>query len=105
MNLRTVKTLENAALRALADHLLGLDLEPFHQPAVLLLRQFLHLLGASRPLVAAPRIQPLIQKQEAVAFPVKRLHAVATLPAEQEEGVVERVQLEEIGRASWRERV
>ena len=70
---------------------LGLvDLQPFHQPAVLLRRQLPHLFSVPRPL-ETPVLQPFVQQHKAVAFPVQRFDPVTPPPAEQEQRIGKRV--------------
>ena len=67
------------------------DLQPFHQPAVLLRRQHLHLNFGPRPLVRS-LLQPLVEEDEAIPFPVQPFYSVPLSPTEQKQRIGERVQ-------------
>lgn len=69
-----------------------LDAEPFHEPAVLLLRQLTCLRFGSWPLEHTV-FQPLIKQHKPVNFPVQRLDAVTASATEQKKCVCERIQL------------
>ena len=68
-------------------------LQPLHQPTILLRRQLPRFVFAAWPLIYT-LLQPLIQQQEAVTFPVQRLDAVTPPAAEQKQCVCERIQPE-----------
>ena len=67
--------------------------ESFHQPAVLLWRQFPGLGFRAWPLEVS-RLQALVQQEKTVTFPVQCFHTVSASAAEEEEGVGEWIQLE-----------
>ena len=69
-----------------------LDLQPLHEPTVLLRRQCTRLGFAPWPLVRA-LFQTFVQQNEAVLFPVQALDAVSPPPTEQEQCVGEWIQL------------
>ena len=62
------------------------NLQSFHQPAVLLRRQHLRLNFGSRPLVRS-LLQPLVEENEAIPFPVQPLDPVPPSAAEREQRV------------------
>lgn len=78
------------AVRSWYVRLRLVDLQPFHQPAVLLRRQLPHLFSIPRPL-ETPALQPFVQQHKAVAFPVQRFDPVFPPPAEQEQRIGKRV--------------
>ena len=93
MNSGAAEHLKNAARRAFGDCLAGVNTESFHQPTVLLLRQFTNLLLTARPLVGPPGIQTFIQEHEAVTFLIQRFDSISTSAAEQEKGIIKWTQL------------
>ena len=66
--------------------------QALHEPAVLLRSQSSCLALVPRPLEYAG-LQPLIQQEESVAFPVERLDPVTSSAAEQKQRVGEWIQL------------
>ena len=69
------------------------DLQSFHEPAILLRRQLPRFRLAAWPLKTAA-FQTLIQQQKSVSFPVQRLDAVSSSAAEQKDRIGERIQPE-----------
>lgn len=67
--------------------------QAFHEPPILLWCQTLHLVLVSRPLVCSA-FQTLIQKNEAVLFPVQALNPVSPPPTKQKQCIGKRIQLE-----------
>ena len=63
-----------------------------HEPPELLPRKGPRFLGAPRPLVPSSGGQPLIIEDKAVLIEVERLDPVAAFPAEEEQGIAERIQ-------------
>ncbi len=75
-----------------SDRLWLVDLEALHEPPELLPRKGPRFLGAPRPLVPSSGGQPLIIEDKAVLIEVERLDPVAAFPAEEEQGIAERIQ-------------
>ena len=73
------------------DCLWLVDLKAFHEPPELLSRKGTRFLGAPWPLVPASGGEPLIIEDESVLIEVERLDPVAAFPAEEEQGIAERV--------------
>lgn len=72
---------------------LGLfNAETLHQPSVLLRCQLPGFGFRTWPLEAS-RLQTLVEKNESVALPVQRFHAVSASTAEEKEGIGEWIQL------------
>ena len=69
------------------------DLQAFHEPAILLRRQLSRFRLAARPLKTAA-FQTLIQQQKSVSFPVQCLDAVSSSAAEEKQRIGERIQPE-----------
>lgn len=68
------------------------DLQPFHQPAVLLRRQLPKFALIPRPLVYAA-LQAFVQEDEAILLPVQALDSIPTSSAEKEECIGKGVKL------------
>ena len=69
-----------------------LDLQSFHQPAVLLRREQLHFALISRPLVNAA-FQAFVQQDKAVLLPIQALDPIPAPSAEQKQRVGKRVKV------------
>ena len=69
-----------------------LDIQPLHQPPVLLCRELPRLLTVPRPL-ETPALQPLIHQHKAVSLPVQPFDPVFPPSAEQKQCVLERIQM------------
>ncbi len=68
------------------------QLQPFHEPAVLLRGQQTGFRFTAWPLKAA-ELQTLVQQQKSIPFPVQRFDPVPALTAEQKQRVGERSQM------------
>lgn len=68
------------------------NLQPLHQPAVLLWRQQFHLSFVSRPLVHS-LLQPFVEEDKTIPFPVQTFNPVPPPSAKQKQRIGERVQL------------
>lgn len=66
--------------------------QALHEPPVLLKGQCLRFRATSRPLETAA-FKSLVQKHKPIAFPIQCLDPVTAPPAEQKQGVRERIQL------------
>ena len=69
------------------------DLQSFHEPAVLLRSQFSCFRFTARPL-KRPGFQTLIQQNKSVSFPVQRLDAISPSAAEEKQRIGKGIQPE-----------